>query len=150
MLLAVLLALQPAAPAAAAVEPIRTGSARTGSWLNRYFSADDYPARARREEAEGLVRFRVAILPTGRIGACAITASSGHAQLDSATCRILTARVRYEPVRPGGPIAGSDLGWVRYVLEGLPPLQRPAIEYRTSHDWGAVIREAEERRRRGN
>jgi len=123
MLIALLLALQPGPPAAAAAEPITGASARLGSGLNRYYSRDDYPARALREEAEGIVRFRLTVLPTGRVGACTITASSGSALLDAATCRILTTRMRYAPIRPGGPVAGTDLGWVRYVI--TPGLRRP-------------------------
>jgi protein TonB len=121
--LAFLVALQPLPPTAATTEPITGSSARLGAGLNRYYSADDYPAAALRYEAEGIVRFRLNILPTGRVGACTITASSGHERLDSATCRILTSRVRYRPARPGGPIAGTDLGWVRYVI--TPGLRRP-------------------------
>lgn len=123
MLLAVLLALQPVPAAAAAAEPITGSSARLGARLNLYYSADDYPARALREEAQGTVRFRLTVLPNGRVGTCTITASSGSAVLDTATCRILTSRLRYRSERPGGPVAGADLGWVRYVI--TPGLRRP-------------------------
>jgi len=119
--LAFLVALQPTPPAA--VEPITGSSARLGSRINLYYTADDYPMRAVREEAQGVVSFRLTVLPTGRVGTCTITASSGSAVLDAATCRILTSRLRYTPARPGGPIAGTDLGWVRYVI--TPGLRRP-------------------------
>jgi len=121
MLLALLLALQPGTAATAAAEPVTAASARLGAGLGYYFSADDYPRAALREEAEGIIRFRVAVLPNGRVGDCTITASSGHARLDDTSCRILRARVRYTPARPGAPVAGADLGWVRYVL----PPDRP-------------------------
>jgi protein TonB len=121
--LAFLLALQPQPPAAAAAEPITGSSARLGSRINLYYTADDYPRRAVREEAQGVVSFRLTVLPTGRVGNCTVTASSGHERLDSATCRILTSRVRYRPARPGGGIAGADIGWVRYVI--TPGLRRP-------------------------
>jgi protein TonB len=139
MLIALLLVLQPGIPAPAASEPVTGASGRLGAGLNRYFSRDDYPPAALRNEEEGIVRFRVAVLPNGRIGACTITASSGSAPLDATTCRILRSRVRYTPARPGAPVAGADLGWVRYVLPPDRP-RPPAIESHTVHNWEEMFR----------
>lgn len=121
MLLALLLALQ-AGTSAVAPEPVTAASLRLGPELGRrYFGADDYPRAALRNEEAGTVRFRIAIGPNGRVGDCTITGSSGSAALDGATCRILRARIRYAPARPGAPVAGADLGWVSYRL----PPDRP-------------------------
>ena len=86
--------------------------------LSLLFSTDDYPAAALRNEEEGTVRFQLVIGPDGRVSRCEVTASSGSAALDSASCRILTARARYRPARDpqGSPIAGSDSGRVTWRL----------------------------------
>ena len=45
----------------------------------------------------------------GRVNACEITASSGHAALDEATCKFVTRRARFEPATDsnGAKVVGS-------------------------------------------
>jgi TonB family protein len=110
--------------------------------LNAYFSVDDYPVRAEREEQQGAVHFRLAIAPDGRIAECIVTRSSGSATLDRATCRALSARVRYAPLRRlgGSRTATSDQGIVRWRLApGGPRRPRwhppePIMETWTVHE----------------
>src|SRR3546814_15684599 len=69
-----------------------------GSWL----SDADYPSRAQREERSGTAGFRLEIGPDGRVTSCTITSSTGHSDLDEATCRLLPKRARFKPAK------GSD------------------------------------------
>ena len=86
--------------------------------LNSYFSGDDYPAAALRGNDEGSTGFRLTIGPNGRVTDCQVTASSGSAALDQATCRILRSRARYTPARDtsGNPTSGTDSGRVTWRL----------------------------------
>lgn len=100
--------------------------------LNGYFTADDYPAAALNDEQEGTSHFRLMIGTDGRVSRCEITASSGFAALDAATCRILTARARYRPARDasGALLAGADSGRVTWrlpltVAEGRAGVPQP-------------------------
>jgi TonB family protein len=129
-LLAFLLVQAAAATAAPADDYGRSVDASSrlrGAALGAYFSVDDYPVRAEREEQQGAVHFRLAIAPDGSIAACIVTRSSGSVTLDTATCRALRARVRYTPVRRlGGRTPTSDQGIVRWRLAPGGP-RRPCL-----------------------
>jgi len=86
--------------------------------LSSYFSADDYPAAALRNNQQGRVAFAITVSPEGRVSSCNITQSSGVAALDETTCRILRSRARYTPARDarGVAIAGRDQGTVIWRL----------------------------------
>jgi len=64
-----------------------------GSWAG----PDDYPSRALREEREGTTRFTVTVDTSGRVSNCQVTRSSGHADLDEATCSNISRRARFKP-----------------------------------------------------
>ena len=91
--------------------------------LPQLFTADDYPAAALRNGEEGTAAFAIAIDPTGRVGACSITQSSGSASLDATTCSIIQRRARFTPARDpnGAAVEDRSQGRVRWVL----PPQRP-------------------------
>lgn len=59
----------------------------------------DYPRTARRNGAEGTVGVMFNVGPEGRAHDCAIVQSSGSADLDNITCRLIEHRFRYEPAR---------------------------------------------------
>ena len=61
------------------------------AWL----SDADYPSRAQREERAGTVGYSLDVAADGRVIGCQITKSSGHADLDEATCRLLPRRARF-------------------------------------------------------
>ncbi len=86
----------PAAPPVAATRA--TPRSSPGSWL----SDADYPSRAQREERSGTAGFRLQIGADGRVTDCTITSSTGHPDLDEATCRLLPRRARFKPAK------GSD------------------------------------------
>ncbi|HEY0960272.1 MAG TPA: energy transducer TonB [Novosphingobium sp.] len=85
-----------------------------GSWA----TTNDYPSRALREEREGTSGFRVTVGPDGRVTDCQITSSSGHADLDQATCDNVRRRARFNPAKDGEgqPTTGSFSSRVRWVI----------------------------------
>lgn len=84
-----------------------------GNWA----TTNDYPSRALREEREGTTGFRVTVGPDGRVTDCQITSSSGHPDLDEATCSNVRRRARFTPALSGGqPTTGSYSNRVRWVI----------------------------------
>ncbi|QTD57615.1 energy transducer TonB [Parasphingorhabdus cellanae] len=57
----------------------------------------DYPHKALREERKGSVALLLTITRMGRVGACEVTQSSGHDDLDQAACKNLSRRARFVP-----------------------------------------------------
>jgi protein TonB len=73
---------------------------------------DDYPRDAYRERAGGTVTARLAIGADGRVTDCTVTRSSGRAELDETTCRLIRQRFRYAPARDAaGKAVPSESGW---------------------------------------
>lgn len=85
-----------------------------GNWA----TPNDYPRRALREEREGTAGFRVTVDSNGRVTNCQITRSSGHADLDEATCANITRRARFRPATDGNgdPTSGTYQNSVRWVI----------------------------------
>ncbi|SIN65847.1 outer membrane transport energization protein TonB [Parasphingorhabdus marina DSM 22363] len=85
-----------------------------GRWANQ----NDYPSRALREEREGTTSFRVTVNARGRVADCQITGSSGHADLDAATCKNITRRARFRPAldSQGNPVAGTWSSRIRWEM----------------------------------
>ncbi len=85
-----------------------------GNWAN----ANDYPSRALREEREGTTSFRVVVNAKGRVDSCQITGSSGHSDLDAATCKNIQRRARFRPSldSQGNPTTGSWSSRVRWQI----------------------------------
>lgn len=82
------------------------------------FTTDDYPASAMRNEERGRVTARFEIADDGTAENCKAEVSSGSAVLDSATCRIILRRIRYDPARDseGRPIRSSDTFSIVWTL----------------------------------
>jgi protein TonB len=113
----IILAPPPAAPVAppppAGPTKGATPKGNPGNWA----TTNDYPSRALREEREGTTGFRVSVGPDGRVTDCQITSSSGHADLDQATCDNVRRRARFTPaVENGQPTSGSYSNRVRWVI----------------------------------
>lgn len=102
----------PPPPVAKRPNPIPKGN--PGNWAN----TNDYPSRALQQEREGTTGFRVTVGPDGKVQACQITSSSGHADLDDATCKNVTRRARFEPALDsnGSPTSGSYSNRVRWQI----------------------------------
>src|SRR3954470_23289533 len=67
---------------------------KNGEFLWKY-----YPQGALKRGEQGRVAFRLTIEPTGTIGTCEVTESSGFKALDAETCDIMGLYARVEPVR---------------------------------------------------
>jgi len=67
--------------------------------LARQQTMDDYPPDALREKREGATRIAGTIGIDGRLTKCRIVESSGSADLDEASCTLLTKRGRWNPAR---------------------------------------------------
>lgn len=74
---------------------------------NSWALMDDYPARALREAREGTTRYILTVRADGRVADCKISRSSGHADLDQATCLLVTRRARFEPGGADGTFEGE-------------------------------------------
>lgn len=82
-------------------------------WLSGSFRSSDYPSAVR---AGGRVEFRYIVGVTGRVTSCGVTQSSGNADLDGVTCRVVIKRFRYRPStdangRPIPAIVEGEVDW---------------------------------------
>lgn len=102
----------PPPPAAPPKPPVPRGN--PGSWAG----PDDYPSRALREEREGVTRFTVTVDADGKVANCQVTGSSGHADLDEATCKNISRRGRFKPSTDsnGNPVTGTWSSAVRWQM----------------------------------
>ncbi|PNQ77949.1 hypothetical protein BA950_02815 [Erythrobacter sp. SAORIC-644] len=84
----------------------------------RWLTDNDYRPSWARRELTGTARFRLEIAATGKVTSCTVTGSTGHSELDTATCALVTKRARFEPARGsnGEPVAGSFSSAVKWEL----------------------------------
>jgi protein TonB len=73
------------------------GGARPAERVAGALANRDYPRSALRSRAQGNVSVRYTVSPDGRAEDCRIMRSSGHADLDETTCRLIERRFRYRP-----------------------------------------------------
>lgn len=108
----------PPPPPAAPPPPSKASGASPRGNPGNWATTNDYPARALREERAGTTRFRVTIGPDGRVTDCQVTGSSGHADLDEATCKNVTRRARFKPAldSAGNPISDTYSNAVRWEI----------------------------------
>ena len=78
----------------------------------------DYRSSWVRREYTGIAGFTLDIAATGKVTGCQITSSTGHAELDQATCKLVQQRAKFQPARgPNGePVAGKFRSSVRWQL----------------------------------
>lgn len=83
-----------------------------------WVSSDDYPVEALVGEKQGDVLMLWAIGGDGRVSECRVLKSSGTPALDRASCRALTARARYNPVKDaaGNPIVTHSVGRIAWRI----------------------------------
>jgi TonB family protein len=87
---------------------------------NGQFLWDYYPPGALKRGEQGRVAFKLTIEPTGTIGTCEVTESSGFKALDAETCDIMGLYARVQPVRnaEGRAIRAEQDG---FIVWKLPP-----------------------------
>ncbi len=83
----------------------------------------DYPKAAARAGAQGTVRLRFVVGVNGRVTDCQVTGSSGNADLDETTCRLIKRRFRYAPSldangRPYADVVTGEQEWELYDRPG--------------------------------
>lgn len=80
----------------------------------------DYPDAAERARAEGIVFVHFTVDTNGRASRCRVIESSGNADLDTTTCRLIERRYRFRPARDArGKLMAEVKGWEqRWWLEG--------------------------------
>lgn len=85
-----------------------------GTWLRD----TDYKSAWARRELQGVAAFTLDIAATGKVTGCRVTGSTGHGELDAATCDLLQRRAKFEPARGanGEAVAGQFSSSVRWVL----------------------------------
>lgn len=80
--------------------------------LEGRFRGSDYPRGAGDAGAEGTVLAHYDVGVNGRVSNCRVVRSSGNAELDQTTCRLIERRFRYEPARDADGNAVPDVaGW---------------------------------------
>jgi protein TonB len=86
------------------------GGAREAQRIAGALANRDYPRAALRDRAEGNVAVRYTVREDGRVEDCRIMRSSGHAELDETTCRLIERRFRYRPAldRSGRPTTATE------------------------------------------
>ena len=85
-----------------------------GGWV----TARDYPTIELRRGNEGVTAYRLSVSSSGRVSACQVTRSSGHARLDEEACDSITRRARFTPAqdRNGNTVVGTYTGQVRWQI----------------------------------
>lgn len=73
------------------------------SWIK----SEDYPASALQADADGPTRVALSIDATGHVTGCVIEVSSGNAELDATTCKLLQQRATFSPARNAAGVAVS-------------------------------------------
>jgi periplasmic protein TonB len=102
----------PPPPVAQRPKPVPKGN--PSNWA----STNDYPSRALQQEREGVTGFSVTVGPNGRVTNCTISSSSGHPDLDQATCTNVTRRARFDPALDsnGNPTTGTYSNRIRWQI----------------------------------
>ena len=108
------------APQPPAAPPAKPGTpARERGNPAKLFSTDDYPASSLRREEQGKVVAKFDVMTNGRITNCQIIQSVSP-DLDKTTCRLLEARLRYDPATENGqPVVES--GKTRSIVWQITP-----------------------------
>jgi protein TonB len=91
----------------------------------------DYPRGAGEAGISGKVAVRFSVETNGHATNCSVTRSSGNAELDEATCRLIETRFRYKPAtdaagRPVRSTIVSNHYWIiHHPGDPEPPDDEP-------------------------
>jgi len=83
----------------------------------------DYPKAAGEAGIGGTVAVEYEVETDGRVGDCQVTGSSGDAELDATTCRLIQQRFRFKPSRDenGHPVPALIVENHTWVIHNEPP-----------------------------
>ena len=86
--------------------------------LSSLIKGDDYPLEAIEKNEQGRVSMRLIVGSDGRVRECIIDRTSGSASLDSASCKIVMERARFEPARnaEGNPVTAEVTQRINWLL----------------------------------
>ncbi|HZF42403.1 MAG TPA: TonB family protein [Sphingomonadaceae bacterium] len=100
--------------------------ARGARWISGEIYDQDRPRAAYDAGFGGTVHLRFVVAPTGRVSRCDVTRTSGRADVDKVTCRMILKRFRYRPARDdqGEPVPFVITG----THEWMPPAEGPTID----------------------
>ncbi len=73
------------------------GEETSPRWRRGRLKDSDYPRDAAETGIRGTVSVRYVVEVSGRVSQCRVTRSSGSAELDGLTCRLIEQRFRYDP-----------------------------------------------------
>lgn len=95
------------------------GGGTPARWLRGRITGDDYPRAAAAAGIEGSLDARYVVGTDGRVASCTVIRSSGSAELDAATCRLVRQRFRYRPARDdnGRKVADVVIEDHHWILE---------------------------------
>jgi protein TonB len=79
----------------------------------------DYPRGAAEAGASGMVSVRYTVAADGHVSRCIVTHSSGSAELDSTTCRLIEQRFIFQPARDayGQPVQADIVEDHEWIME---------------------------------
>ncbi len=93
------------------------GLAREPRLIREGVTDRDYPRAAWAQGIQGTVHMRFLVTPSGRIGQCRVTRSSGNSTLDRETCKVMQLRLLY---RPAIDVYGRRVpAWVEGIRNGI-------------------------------
>lgn len=106
---------QDAGPRRPAFDPV---AAKPRNNPTQWVTDNDYRSSWINREMTGTARFRLDIAASGRVENCTITGSSGHPDLDRATCDLISRRARFDPAKNGDgeKIGGTFSSAVKWEL----------------------------------
>jgi protein TonB len=103
-------------------------------WLRGDFRGVDYPEALAEAGIEGTVGVRYVVWTNGRVTDCEVSRSSGSADLDALTCRVIRERFRYRPSldRRGRPVPSVIVENHSWSIRREPAQEQPTQVRRRS------------------
>jgi protein TonB len=97
--------------------------ASPGLWL----STRDYPTEALADGRSGRTSFRLQVNTAGTVTGCEVLVSSGHKDLDDATCDLISQRALFDPAttKRGKKVAGIYQNSVLWRIPDTADLPKP-------------------------
>ncbi|WP_298301964.1 TonB family protein [uncultured Erythrobacter sp.] len=97
------------------LDPVRASPrGNPGNWI----MTSDYRSSWIRRELTGTARFTLEVDARGKVSSCTITGSTGHTELDRATCNLIQERAVFNPAKgsDGEATAGTFSSSVNWTI----------------------------------